>query len=83
MANAEKLKKEIDLLSPESLDEVNNFVSILLSRKKKISLEEKKNIIESLCGSWADDKSIDIIFKEIELQRHAYSGRKVDFDVPA
>ena len=42
MANAEKLKKEIDLLSPESLDEVNNFVSILLSRKKKISLEEKK-----------------------------------------
>lgn len=83
MTKTEKLKKEIELLSPESLDEVNNFVSILLSRKKKISLDEKRNIIESLCGSWADDKSIDAIFKEIELQRHAYSGRKVDFDVPA
>ncbi len=83
MAKAEKLKKEIELLSPESLDEVKNFVSLLISRKKRISLEDKKNIIESLCGSWADDKSIDIIFKEIELQRHTYSGRKVDFDVPA
>lgn len=83
MTKTEKLKKEIELLSPESLDEVNNFVSILLSRKKKIGLDEKKNIIESLCGSWAGDKSIDAIFKEIDLQRHAYSGRKVDFDVPA
>ena len=42
MAKVEKLKKEIELLTPESLDEVNNFVSLLLSRKKKISLEEKK-----------------------------------------
>ncbi|MBI3354867.1 MAG: hypothetical protein HY034_08285, partial [Nitrospirae bacterium] len=76
---AEKLKKEIELLSPEYLNEVDNFVMSLLLRQRKKSSEEKKNIIESLCGSWADDKSIDIIFAEIDLQRHSYPGRKVDF----
>jgi len=83
MTKAEKIKKELDSLSPEYLNEVDNFISSLLLRQKKRSLEEKKTIIESLCGSWADDKSIDIIFKEIDSQRHLYSGRKVDFDVPA
>ncbi len=83
MTKAEKIKKELELLPPEFLDEVDDFISSLLSRQKKRNLEEKKDIIESLCGSWADDKSIDAIFKEIDLQRHAYPGRKVDFDVPA
>jgi hypothetical protein len=83
MTKAEKIKKELELLSPEFLNEVDNFISSLLSRGKIQSLEEKKNIIESLCGSWADDKSIDVIFKEIDLQRHIYPGRKVEFDVPA
>ena len=81
MTKAEKIKKEIDSLSPESLNEVDDFISSL--RQKKRSLEEKKSIIELLCGSWADDESIDVIFKEIDLQRHIYPGRKVDFDVPA
>ena len=83
MTKAEKIKKELDLLSPESLDEVDDFISSLLSQQKKRSLEEKRDIIESLCGSWADDKSIDAVFKEIDLQRHVYQGRKIDFDVPA
>lgn len=83
MTKAEKLKKNLELLSPESLNEADNFISSLLLRQRKKSLEEKKNIIESLCGSWADDKSIDVIFKEIDLQRHIYPGRKVEFDVPA
>ncbi|MBM4141487.1 MAG: hypothetical protein FJ242_08435, partial [Nitrospira sp.] len=68
MTKAEKLKKNLELLSPESLNEADNFISSLLLRQRKKSLEEKKNIIESLCGSWADDKSIDVIFKEIDLQ---------------
>jgi hypothetical protein len=59
MTKAEKIKKELDSLSPESLNEVDDFISSLLLRQKKRSLEEKKTIIESLCGSWADDKSID------------------------
>lgn len=83
MTKAEKIKKELDMLTPEFLDEVSNFISSLLLRQKKISLKEKKNIIESLCGSWANDKSIDVIFEEIDSQRHTYPGRKVDFDVPA
>ncbi len=57
MTKAEKIKKELELLSPEFLNKVDDFISSLLSRQKKKSLEEKKNIIESLCGSWADDKS--------------------------
>ncbi len=83
MTKAEKLKKDLESLSPEFLNEVDSFISSLLLRQRKKSLEEKKNIIESLCGSWADDKSIDAIFKEIDLQRHIYSGRKIIFDVPA
>ena len=83
MTKAEKLKKDLESLSPEFLNEVDSFISSLLLRQRKKSLEEKKNIIESLCGSWADDKSIDAIFKEIDLQRHIYSGRKINFDVPA
>ena len=59
MTKAEKIKKELDSLSPESLNEVDDFISSLLLRQKKISLEEKKTIIASLCDSWADDKSID------------------------
>ncbi len=83
MTKAEKLKKDLELLSPASLNEVDDFISSLISPQKKKSLEEKKNIIESLCGSWADDNSINAIIKEIDLQRHAYLGRKVNFDVPA
>lgn len=83
MTKTDKLKKEIETLPPEYIDEVDDFISSLLSRQKKKSLEERKTTIESLCGSWADDKDIDVIFKEIDLHRHVYPGRKVDFDVPA
>ncbi|MBI5026733.1 MAG: DUF2281 domain-containing protein [Nitrospirae bacterium] len=79
MTNAEKLKKEIELLNPELLNEINDFVAFLVSKQKKESIKEKKTIIESLCGSWADDKSIDVIFREIDLQRHSYKGREVKF----
>jgi hypothetical protein len=35
MTKTEKIKKEIELLSPEFLDEVDNFISLLLSRQKR------------------------------------------------
>lgn len=43
--------------------------------------EEKRNLAEELCGSWAGDQTIDAIFEEIEKERHSYLGRKVNFDV--
>jgi hypothetical protein len=43
MTKAEKLKKDLELLSPESLNEVDNFISSLLLRQRKKSLEEKKH----------------------------------------
>lgn len=83
MTKVEKLKKEIESLPTEFLAEINNLISSLLMQQKKNSLKDKKDIVNSLCGSWADDKSIDIIFREIDSQRHIYHGRKVDFNVPA
>ncbi len=40
---------------------------------------EKRKIIASLCGSWADDATIVPIFEEIENERHRYHGREVRF----
>lgn len=46
-----------------------------------LSLEEKKRQIDKLCGSWADDKSIKNLFKEIENSRRYSMPREVNFDV--
>jgi len=45
------------------------------------SIEEKRKLAEKLCGSWADDPTIDQIFEEIEKARHSYSGREIEFNV--
>ena len=49
-------------------------------RPDSFSLEEKRRLLDELCGSWADDSSIDPIFKEIEQGRHDSKPRKVNFD---
>jgi hypothetical protein len=49
-------------------------------RPDSFSLEEKRRLLDELCGSWTDDSSIDPIFKEIEQHRRDSTPRKVNFD---
>lgn len=49
-------------------------------RPESFSLEEKRRMIDELCGSWADDSSLGPIFCEIEDSRRSSSSREVNFD---
>jgi hypothetical protein len=51
----------------------------LLLQKPHLSLAEKQNLIDQLCGAWADDNSILPIFLEIEQQRALNKPREVSF----
>jgi hypothetical protein len=46
----------------------------------EITGEEKRKLAANLCGSWANDPSIDSIFEEIERQRHKYPGREINLN---
>jgi len=46
----------------------------------EMTKEEKRKLVANLCGTWADDPSIDSIFEEIEKERHRYSGRGINLD---
>lgn len=48
-------------------------------KPKELSLAEKKNLLDSLCGSWANDESLKLIFSEIEANRNIVKGREVNF----
>ena len=49
-------------------------------RPKPFSLEEKRGLIDELCGSWAGDDSLNPIFTEIECNRRNSVPREVNFD---
>jgi hypothetical protein len=46
-----------------------------------LTLEEKRRLVDSLCGVWKNDASIPSVFAEIERQRAMTVPRRVDFDV--
>ncbi len=48
-------------------------------KPKELSLAEKKKLLDLLCGSWVDDKSLATIFSEIEANRNIVKGREVSF----
>jgi hypothetical protein len=48
---------------------------------KPLSLEEKRRLVDTLCGVWADDSSLKSIFAEIEQQRALTTPREVNFHV--
>ena len=45
-----------------------------------LTTREKLKIISALSGGWADDPTIIPIFNEIELERHRYFGRGINFE---
>ena len=71
--------KRITLLHETELPD-GTLVVVDIQQFRPFSLEEKRQKIEALCGSWADDQSIPQIFAEIEAQRHASQTREVNFD---
>ena len=48
---------------------------------KPLSLEAKRRLVDTLCGSWADDASLREIFAEIEQRRATTPPRAIDFHV--
>jgi len=52
---------------------------VIVKIEPALKSTEKRKIISSLCGAWADDATIAPIFKEIEKERHQYHGREVRF----
>ncbi|CAN2040019.1 conserved hypothetical protein [Candidatus Magnetomoraceae bacterium gMMP-15] len=49
-------------------------------RPESFFLEKKRRLVDELCGSWADDDSLNQIFTEIECNRRNSSPREVNFD---
>lgn len=45
-----------------------------------LSLEEKRRLVDALCGVWAGDNSIKNLFAEIERSRAVISPREINFD---
>lgn len=56
---------------------------VKVSIETEIGKEDQRGLAKKLCGAWADDPSIDSIFKEIEKERHSYYGRGIDLDTSA
>ncbi|QTA85101.1 hypothetical protein [Desulfonema magnum] len=68
-----ELLHEINL--PEGLP-----VIVDIRQSESLSLEEKRRLADRLCGSWADDSSLNEIFTEIEQHRRDSRPREVNFD---
>lgn len=47
------------------------------------STSEKNRLIDSLCGAWANDESIERVFAEIERQRAEIGPRDINLDAPS
>ncbi len=69
----------IELLSETDLP--NGLPVTVDIRPELLSLAEKRELIDRLCGSWANDDSLRPIFSEIERERRDSVPREVNFDV--
>ena len=45
------------------------------------SFEQKRQVIDALCGAWSSDQSVEPLFAEIERRRASTKPRDIDFDV--
>lgn len=46
---------------------------------KRVPLEERRRLVDMLCGAWANDTSLKSIFEEIEQLRTIALPREVNF----
>lgn len=49
----------------------------------KLTLAERQQLVDELCGSWREDPSLGPVFSEIERRRAASAPRDADFDAPS
>ncbi len=47
---------------------------------KRLPLEEKRRLVDALCGAWANDASVKTLFAEIERLRAIAPSREVSFN---
>ena len=57
---------------------LNKQLSHLLA-PPSLSLTQKQNLVDQLCGAWAEDQSVPPIFQDIEQQRLLSKPREVSF----
>lgn len=70
--------KYIELLEKTNLPDDPVIVQITA---KELSLEDKTLMIDTLCGTWTTDDSLNAIFDEIERDRRKRLVCSVNFDV--
>ncbi|MBI4640027.1 MAG: hypothetical protein HY731_05000 [Candidatus Tectomicrobia bacterium] len=56
-------------------------IVIVNIQSKPLTLEENRQLVDALCGAWANDTNLTPIFAEIEHQRNITISREVHFHV--
>jgi len=51
---------------------------VLVNIEPLLKNAQRKKIAQEIAGSWGKDTSIDLLFTEIEKERHAYFGRDIE-----
>ena len=59
--------KHIELEHETGLPSGSNVIVNI--QPKSLTLEEKQRLVDSLCGTWAEDDSLKTIFAEFENER--------------
>ena len=59
-----------------------SLVSLVLS-PRGVSIDERRRLIDELCGTWASDASLAPIFEKIAESRSDSLGRPINLDDPS
>ena len=62
---------------PQSIS-LPDGMRVLINIEPLLKNAQRKKIARELAGSWEKDASIDLLFTEIEKERHAYFGRNIE-----
>lgn len=62
---------------PQSIS-LPDGMRVLVNIEPLLKNAQRKKIARELAGSWGKDASIDLLFTEIEKERHAYFGREIE-----
>ncbi|BAU64362.1 hypothetical protein STA3757_17340 [Stanieria sp. NIES-3757] len=69
----------IELLENISIAE-GTEVTIEITESSLINRDSQWQQLQKVIGSWKDNSEIDVIFNEIDEERHKYQGRDINFE---